>query len=95
MNKNIKLLDRFDKKENIYELVYQLAERVHQILNGAAVSSTTKEKDPVQIVMEEFLDRRKRMNDLLALLQRMKEINASDLHIKFGQKTYSSNQERP
>ncbi|HOL22649.1 MAG TPA: DNA-directed RNA polymerase subunit omega [bacterium] len=57
MNRNIKLLDKFDKKANIYELICRLAERTHQILNGAPVSIETKEKDPVQIAMEEFLER--------------------------------------
>ena len=33
-----------------------MAERVYQILNGATVSIDTKEKDPVQIAMEEFLE---------------------------------------
>ncbi|MGI6595560.1 MAG: DNA-directed RNA polymerase subunit omega [Elusimicrobia bacterium] len=56
MNKNIKLLDKYDKKENIYKLVQLMANRVYQILNGAAVSPTIKEKDPIQIVMEEFLE---------------------------------------
>jgi len=56
MNRNLKLLDRFDKKVNIYELICNMAERVYQILNGATVSIDTKEKDPVQIAMEEFLE---------------------------------------
>jgi len=56
MNRNLKLLDRFDKKVNIYELICNMAERVYQILNGAPVAITrTKGKDPVQIAMEEFL----------------------------------------
>ncbi|MCX8082587.1 MAG: DNA-directed RNA polymerase subunit omega [bacterium] len=56
MNRNIKLLDKFDKKANIYELICKLAERAHQVLNGAPVSSNIKEKDPIQNVMEEFLE---------------------------------------
>jgi len=57
MNRNLKLLDRFDKKVNIYELICNMANRVYQILNGSPVSVSTKEKDPVQIAMEEFLER--------------------------------------
>ena len=55
MNINLKLLDKFDKTVNIYELICKLAKRVHQILNGAPVSLNIKEKDPVQIAMEELL----------------------------------------
>lgn len=57
MNKNLKLLDKFDKKFNIYELICKLSERAHQILNGAPVPQGIKEKDPVQIVMEELLEK--------------------------------------
>ena len=55
MNINLKLLDKFDKTVNIYELICKLAERVHQILNGSPVPPDIKEKDPVQIAMEELL----------------------------------------
>lgn len=59
MNRNLRLLDRFDKERNIYELICRLAERVHSIINGSAVFVETTETDPVQIAMEELLSQSK------------------------------------
>jgi len=53
MNKNLKLLDKFDKNSNMYELICRLAEKTHFVINGAAASPESKEHDPIQIVMEE------------------------------------------
>jgi len=35
MNKNLKLLDKVYKKENIYRLIVILAKRAHEIISGA------------------------------------------------------------
>ncbi len=56
MEKNLRLLDKFDRQSNIYELICRLAERAHAIMKGKAVSSDIKESNPVQIAMKEFLD---------------------------------------
>lgn len=55
MNRNLKILDKFDKKVNIYGLISNMGARVYQILNGSPVLPGITEKDPVHIVMEEFL----------------------------------------
>ncbi|MBN1444747.1 MAG: hypothetical protein JW957_01405 [Candidatus Omnitrophica bacterium] len=52
MNKNLKLLDKFDKNSNMYELICRLAERTHLVINGAEAADESKEHDPIQIVME-------------------------------------------
>ena len=53
MNKNLKLLDKFDKNSNMYELICKLARKTHSIINGAGVSTDSKEYDPIRVVMEE------------------------------------------
>ena len=57
MNKNLKFIDKFDKEKNIYEVITKLAERAHDLINGAPPAVDTKEKDPVYVVMEEVLMR--------------------------------------
>ena len=53
MNKNLKLLDKFDKNSNMYELICRLADRTHSVINGAGASAESRENDPIQVVMEE------------------------------------------
>ncbi len=53
MNKNLKLLDKFDKNSNMYELICRLAEKTHSVINGGGASAESREHDPIQIVMEE------------------------------------------
>lgn len=60
MDKNLRLLDKFDRQRNVYELICRLAERVHLIMNGNAVSPENKESNPVQIAMAEFLSDEKK-----------------------------------
>ncbi len=55
MEKNLKLLDKFDRDRNIYELICKLSDRAHGIMSGNSVSPETRESNPVQIAMEEFL----------------------------------------
>ncbi len=55
MSRNLKLLDRFDRGKNIYELISRLSERAHAIMSGKMTSSETRKSDPVQIAMEEYL----------------------------------------
>lgn len=55
MDKNLRLLDKFDRQSNVYELICKLADRTHSIMNGNAGSSEVEESNPVQIAMEEFL----------------------------------------
>ena len=55
MDKNLRLLDKFDRDTNVYELICKLADRTHAIMSGNAVSPETRESNPVQIAMEEFL----------------------------------------
>ena len=55
MDRNLKLLDRFDRDKNIYELICRLAARAHSIMSGSAASFETKETDPIQLAMEEPL----------------------------------------
>ncbi len=59
MNRNLKVLDKFDKKVNIYELIVRRAERAHDILNGAAPAVNIKENSIPQIVMEEVIVKEK------------------------------------
>lgn len=59
MNRNLKVLDKFDNKVNIYELIVDRAERAHDILNGAPPLVNIKEDSITQIVMEEVLNKEK------------------------------------
>ncbi|HDD64940.1 MAG TPA: hypothetical protein ENF61_02370 [Firmicutes bacterium] len=59
MNRNLKVLDKFDNKVNIYELIVDRAERAHNILNGAPPLVNIKEDSITQIVMEEVLSKEK------------------------------------
>jgi len=55
MNRNLKLLDRVDKKENIYRIVALLSKRTHDLISGAPPEVGIDIDEPAQIVMEEFL----------------------------------------
>ncbi|GEM_PF-1150549 len=57
MNLNLKILDRYDYRVNIYKLVIQLAERAHAITNGAPVQVEISETElgSCQLVEMEFL----------------------------------------
>jgi DNA-directed RNA polymerase subunit K/omega len=52
---NLRLLDKFDKDENIYELICKLAEKAHSVIDGRATSVEIKESSPIQTAMAEFL----------------------------------------
>ncbi len=55
-NINLKFLDRFDKNSNIYQLICELSERVHNLFATSISSgSSGKEDDLVEIVIEEKL----------------------------------------
>ncbi|HOJ40433.1 MAG TPA: hypothetical protein PKX93_03080 [bacterium] len=57
MNINTKILDRYDRNSNIYQLILQLAERAHVLMSGASASLEMAEVDPgsPRLVLEEFL----------------------------------------
>jgi len=57
MNLNLKILDRYDHRVNIYKLVIQLAERAHAITNGAPVQVEISQAElgSCQLVEMEFL----------------------------------------
>lgn len=55
MNRNLNLLDRVDKKENIYRVIVVLSKRAHLLISGAPPEVETDLIDPAQIVIEEFL----------------------------------------
>lgn len=59
MNRNLKLLDRVDKKENIYRIVTILSKRAHDLISGAPPGIEIDVDEPAQIVMEEFLRKEK------------------------------------
>lgn len=56
MAKNLKLLDNFDKSNNIYELICELSEKAHIFLGGAISSGAAgREEDVVEMVMDDKL----------------------------------------
>jgi len=59
MNRNLKLLDRVDKKGNIYRVVSILSKRAHELISGAPAGVEIDVEEPAQIVMEEFLKKDK------------------------------------
>jgi len=59
MKSNLKVLDKFDKKENIYKLIVQYAERAHNIINGAIPDIEKEDTSVINIVMEEHLKKEK------------------------------------
>ena len=55
-NINLKFLDRFDKNSNIYQLISELSERVHNLFATSISSGRSgKEDDLVELVIEEKL----------------------------------------
>ncbi len=60
MNRNLKLLDKVDKKENIYRVIAILSKRAHDLISGAPAGVEIDVDEPAQIVMEEFLEKEKR-----------------------------------
>jgi len=59
MNRNLKLLDRVDKKENIYCIATILSKRAHDLISGAPAGVEINVDEPAQVVMEEFLRKEK------------------------------------
>ena len=55
MKTNLKILDKFDKTKNIYELIVQCAERTHVIMSGALPDVETENSSIPNISMEELL----------------------------------------
>jgi DNA-directed RNA polymerase subunit K/omega len=55
MNINAAILDKFDKKKNIYELILRQAERAHAVMNGAPSVVKPDNFNIHRLVMEEFL----------------------------------------
>jgi DNA-directed RNA polymerase subunit K/omega len=54
MEEIFKILDKLDKKENIYIVVKKAAARAHEILNGASSSVAGDTTDVVQTVIKEM-----------------------------------------
>ncbi|MCD6221547.1 DNA-directed RNA polymerase subunit omega [bacterium] len=59
MDRNLKLLDRVDKKENIYRVIAFLSKRAHELISGGPAGVEIDVDEPAQIVMEEFLEKEK------------------------------------
>ena len=55
MNINAAILDKYDKKKNIYELILRQAERAHAVMNGAPSVAKPDNFNIHRLVMEEFL----------------------------------------
>jgi len=56
MNKNLELLDKTDKKENIYSIIVILSKKIHEILSGAPIKVKANEDyNLIDIIIEEFL----------------------------------------
>ena len=54
MEEIFKILDRLDKKENIYLIVKKAAARAHEILNGASSSVAGDTTNVIQMVIKEM-----------------------------------------
>lgn len=52
MNTNLKILDKFGRENNVFQLISGLAEKAHTIFT----TKTTKEEDLVELVMREKLE---------------------------------------
>lgn len=65
MNKNLKILDKVDKKENIYDLITKLSKRAHEIISGAVPNIELKSKNtsPQLVVLEEYLMKERLKNE--------------------------------
>ena len=55
MNENLKILDKFDKESNIYELVEERSRRAHDILNGAMSAVMGHDHFMTGVVMDELI----------------------------------------
>ncbi|MCM8769308.1 MAG: hypothetical protein NC911_06505 [Candidatus Omnitrophica bacterium] len=66
MNINTKILDRYDRQMNIYQLILKLAERAHQLLEGATGLVEIGNTDPSspRLVMEEFLFKSEHLSEV-------------------------------
>ena len=63
-NKNIKLLDLIDKKENIYEAIINISKRSHELIQGALPSVEIKKNENlIHVAMEEYLRKKKVKNE--------------------------------
>jgi len=63
-NKNIKLLDLIDKKENIYEVIIDISKRSHELIQGALPKIETKKNESlIHVAIEEYLRKTKIKNE--------------------------------
>jgi DNA-directed RNA polymerase subunit K/omega len=63
-NKNIKLLDLIDKKENIYEAIINISRRSHELIQGALPSIEIKKNENlIHVAIEEYLRKIKVKNE--------------------------------
>ncbi|MCM8815786.1 MAG: hypothetical protein NC931_07425 [Candidatus Omnitrophica bacterium] len=53
MKDPLKILDRYDRKENIYKLILKYAEKGHRILSGGAASVFDNSLNVLDIVLDE------------------------------------------
>ncbi|MCM8819019.1 MAG: DNA-directed RNA polymerase subunit omega [Candidatus Omnitrophica bacterium] len=63
-NKNLKLLDAIDKKDNVYRVIIEIAKRTHDLIKGGIPSvEVKKDENVVGISIKEFLQRLKIINE--------------------------------
>lgn len=54
MNNNLKFLDEFDRKTNVYEMIVKCAEKAHSISSG----SSSADSNVLHLAMEAFLQKK-------------------------------------
>jgi len=59
MRKSLEILDRYDKKENIYSFVLKLADSAHKMLAKGSLSGSDNVSDVLTTAMEELENWRK------------------------------------
>ncbi|HOK79357.1 MAG TPA: hypothetical protein PK303_00395 [bacterium] len=52
MKDSTKILDRYDKKENIYRLILKFSEKGHKILSGGTASVSDDSLNVLDVVLE-------------------------------------------
>lgn len=63
-NRNLKLLDIVDKKDNVYKVIVEIAKRSHDLIKGAIPSVELKrDENLIQISIQEFLQKLKIKNE--------------------------------
>ncbi len=53
MKKSLEILDRIDKKENIYQIILKFADKAHRILTNSTLSGSDDVHDILSAVLKE------------------------------------------